>query len=218
VTDEDLLRQQRWAGVLRADSKDAATAAAEAAFRGGMVAIEVTFSVPDAAELIRELTHKLPAAIIGAGTITDLTQAQAALDAGARFFVSPHLDPKLCEWFFSRNLFYVPGALTPSELMRAHSWGAKWLKVFPAQVYGPSGLKGLLQPLPFLQLIATGGVSESTAEAYLDAGAAMVCVGSEIFSKERLAKGSWAEIESVTRTWAAMIQKTCAGKIQKLTG
>jgi 2-dehydro-3-deoxyphosphogluconate aldolase / (4S)-4-hydroxy-2-oxoglutarate aldolase len=209
VTDEDLLRQQRWAGVLRAESKDAATAAAEAAFRGGMMVIEVTFTVPDAAELIRELTHKLPAAMIGAGTITDLAQAQAAVDAGARFFVSPHLDPKLCEWFFSRNLFYVPGALTPSELMRAHSLGAKWLKVFPAQVYGPAGLKGLLQPLPFLQLIVTGGVSQSTAGAYLDAGAGVVCVGSEIFSKDRLAKGSWAEIESVTRAWAAIIQKRC---------
>ncbi len=212
MTCEEILCQQRWAGVLRAESKDAAIAAAEAAFRGGMVVIEVTFTVPGAAEVIRELRHKLPAALIGAGTIIDFTQAQTSLDAGARFFVSPHLDPKLCEWFFSRKLLYVPGALTPSELLQAYSLGAKWLKVFPAQVYGPTGVKGLLQPLPFLQLIVTGGVSEATAADYLDAGASVVCVGSEIFSKDRLAKGSWAEIESATRTWATMIQNARGGR------
>ncbi len=212
MTVEEILRRERWAGVMRAESKDAAIAAAEAAFRGGMAVIEVTFTVPCAGRVIRELTEKLPAALIGAGTIIDRKQAQAALDAGARFFVSPHLDPILCEWFFSRNLLYVPGALTPSELMLAHSLGAKWLKVFPVQVYGPSGLKGLLQPLPFLQLIVTGGVSETTAEAYLDAGAAMVCVGSNIFTRDRMAKASWSEIESVTRAYAAIIQKARGGR------
>ncbi|PWU18886.1 MAG: 2-dehydro-3-deoxyphosphogluconate aldolase [Bdellovibrio sp.] len=192
---DHILQRQKLLGVLRAESAELAVAAAEAAFRGGLQIIEVTFTVPQAPLVIEKLSQLLPNAVIGAGSLTTVKEAQEAQQAGARFFVSPHLDPALCRWFFDRKLFYIPGALTPSELMAAHAMGAPMIKLFPAQVYGAGGVKSLLAPLPFLQLMVTGGVTETTAKDFLQAGAKVLSVGREVFAPEALAARDWQEIE-----------------------
>ncbi len=189
------IKDHKIVAVLRADDREQAYQAALAAFRGGIPALEITFTTPGAEGLIAKLTGELSGALVGAGSIVTESDAEAAVRSGASFFVSPHSDPKLIAWFRSRGLAYVPGCLTPSELMAAKSAGCQLQKLFPASLHGPSGVKSLLAPLPGLQLIVTGGVSEETVQPFLRAGAVAVCVGANVFSKDRMAAKDWSGIE-----------------------
>lgn len=189
------IKDHRIVAVLRADDREQAYQAALAAFRGGIPALEVTFTTPGAEGIIAKLAGELPGALIGAGSIVTEADAEAAVRSGAAFFVSPHSDPKLISWFRSRGLAYVPGCMTPSELMAAKTAGCRIQKLFPASLHGPKGVQSLLAPLPGLQLIVTGGISEETVEPFLKAGAVAVCVGANVFSKERFAAKDYGGIE-----------------------
>lgn len=114
---------------------------------------------------------------VGAGTVVSVGQAGQAVDAGAEFLVSPHLDPELLEWAVAHDIPLIPGALTPTEIVAARRHDPPAVKVFPAHVGGPQYLRSLLAPYPDLQLIPTGGVNGDNAAEYLAAGAAAVGVG-----------------------------------------
>ncbi len=117
------------------------------------------------------------AMLLGAGTVTSIGQAAAAVDAGAAFLVSPHYDPSLTAWAASRGVPFIPGGLTPTEIHAAWASGAPAVKVFPASIGGPEGLAAIKGPFPDIDLIATGGIRARNARAYLDAGALGVGVG-----------------------------------------
>lgn len=190
--------------VLRAPSPEAAFRAGMAAFQGGIRALEVTFTVPRAEETIARLRKELSdQAIVGAGTVLNFAQAQQASDAGAQFSVSPHTDVKLIEWHLSRELTYVPGGMTPTELVTAWNAGARLLKLFPASVGGPAFVRSILQALPKMKLMVTGGVDEKSAIEFVRAGASIVCVGGNAIGGEAVASGDWKRIESAC---AAVVQ------------
>ncbi|RMF87019.1 MAG: bifunctional 4-hydroxy-2-oxoglutarate aldolase/2-dehydro-3-deoxy-phosphogluconate aldolase [Nitrospinota bacterium] len=199
--------EQKLVAVVRAESAALAIDAAQAAFQGGIVLLEIAFTVPQAEEAISRLRKQLPQAVIGAGSITTPDQAEAALQAGAEFFVSPHTDPQLLQWFQQRQLFYMPGGLTPSELMAAWKAGCAVQKFFPASVGGPAMLRAILQPLPFLRPLASGGVDEQNALAFLQAGAAALNVGGSLFRKSYLQQKDWKAIESAS----ARLVQLCKG-------
>lgn len=114
---------------------------------------------------------------VGAGTVVSITQAERAIDAGAEFLVSPHLDPDLLQWALGREVVMIPGGLTPTELFMAWGHQPSAVKVFPAHIGGPEYVKSLLGPYPDLALIPTGGVDADNAAAYLEAGAVAIGVG-----------------------------------------
>ncbi len=190
--------EEKLVAVVRADSPEIATEAAYAAFRGGISCLEITFTVPQAERSMLSLRKKLPEAIIGAGSITTREQAESSWEAGAEFFVSPHTDPYLVEWFRERDLFYMPGGLTPSELMLAWKNGCAVQKLFPASLGGPAMVRALLQPLPFLRLMVSGGVDEKNALAFLQAGAVALNVGGSLFTKTYLQHKDWSAIEAAS--------------------
>jgi 2-dehydro-3-deoxyphosphogluconate aldolase/(4S)-4-hydroxy-2-oxoglutarate aldolase len=126
--------------------------------------------------------------MVGAGTITSTDQAEVAVEAGAAFLVSPHLDRVLIDWAQTEQVALVPGGLTPTEVWGAWSLGPPAVKVFPASVGGPGYVKSLLGPFPDLGLIPTGGIDEDNIVDYLKAGAVAVGVGAWLTSHSDLAE------------------------------
>lgn len=182
MTPEDslaVIRAERVIMVLRAPSAESALMAARAAIDAGIRVVEVTFTVPGAADVIAELarTSAADGTLIGAGTVRTQEQADAALSGGARFVVSPGLDEVLVGHVTGQGALALPGILTPTEAMRALAAGAQALKLFPASAVGPGYLGALLSPVPELAIVPSGGVGPADARQWLDAGAIAVGMG-----------------------------------------
>lgn len=173
----DAVTRVRAVPVLRSATAQQAVAAARGFAQGGMRIVELTYSTPDVLDAIRELS-KDPDVIVGAGTVLTERQAHDAVDAGARFLVSPVWLPWLPALARSRDVDGIPGAATPSEIWQAHNLGATAVKVFPiARLGGAAYIRDLLAPLPDLKLMATGGVTAPGARQLLAAGCVAVGVG-----------------------------------------
>lgn len=168
--------------VLRAKSAAQGRSVVEAMMAGGVTVVEVTMTVPGAVELLRELRKEYGARLLlGAGTVTTAAQAEATIEAGAEFVVSPSLHPAVIETTKKLGKVSIPGALTPTEAITAWDAGADYVKIFPCSAVGGAGyLKALLAPFPHLKLIPTGGVTLQTAESFLSAGARALGIGSDL--------------------------------------
>ncbi len=147
--------------VLRAKSVAQGRAIVDAMIAGGVTVVEVTMTVPGAIDLLKELNKEYGAKLLlGSGTVTTADQAQATIDAGAEFVVSPSFHPEVIHTTKTNNKISCPGALTPTEAITAWNAGADYVKIFPCSaVGGASYLKALLAPFPHLKLIPTGGVT-----------------------------------------------------------
>ena len=159
---------------------------ARALLDGGISTIEVTVEGDGGIEAIGSLRDT--GIVVGAGTVTSTDQARAAVEAGAVFLVSPHLDGVLLDWAVQNDIALIPGGLTPTELASAWSSGTPAVKLFPAAVGGPGYLRSLLGPFPDLRLIPTGGVEADNIVDYLEAGAVAVGVGSWLTSHPDLSE------------------------------
>ena len=168
--------------VIRASSAEQAARIAHACVEGGIQALEVTFTVPNAAAAIAELMKRYPPAqvAIGAGTVLDPETARTAILAGAQFVVSPSSDAATARLCRRYQVAYLPGAGTAGEIIRALEDGADIVKVFPGEVLGPQFVKAVRGPLPHAPLMPTGGVSVETAEQWIKAGCVAPGVASEL--------------------------------------
>jgi 2-dehydro-3-deoxyphosphogluconate aldolase / (4S)-4-hydroxy-2-oxoglutarate aldolase len=194
------LRNAQVVGVLRAGSAEAATQAALAAVRGGLQAIELTFTTPNAEMALEAVHHAAPEILLGAGTVMNAAQAESAIRAGAAFLVSPHFSEEVLRASRKHNVPYIPGVLTPNEVARALGLGCKILKIFPIGSSGGAGyLKDLRGPFPDLQVMVTGGVAPLEVQAYRQAGALAVGLGSQFFPQAALANADWVAIEQATK-------------------
>lgn len=182
--------------VIRADSPDVAATIARGLDGTPVNSVEITMTVPDAAELIRDLSHELSVPV-GAGTVTEKTAVQGAVAAGARFIVSPGFLPDVVEAALSAGVPVVPGALTPTEVMTAWQAGATAVKVFPvSSVGGPSYVRSIRAPLPHIPLVVSGGIRPDEVDSYLEAGALGVSLGSSLVDAATAAGG---DVEAVRR-------------------
>ncbi len=198
---ESILRETRVLGILRAPDGESALQAALAGLRGGLKVLEVTFTVPEALEVLKALKAQQPEALLGIGTVMDAAQGQAAIAAGAAFLVSPHLDEELLQLAQEARIPYLPGVLSPTEVARALRLGARVIKIFPiAPVGGVAYLKDLRGPFPTLRPLVTGGVSPAEVGRYLAAGALAAGLGSQLFPQEALAQKNWAAVERAVRS------------------
>lgn len=143
----------------------------------GVDVVEVPLGVPDALAAISSLSISFPSALVGAGTVMTAADAAAALDAGARFLLSPVLRPDVVDAAHARDAAAVPGAFTPTEIDACMRAGADLVKLFPADRLAPADLRVLLAALPDARLVPTGGITAANAAEWLDAGAAAVGVG-----------------------------------------
>lgn len=168
--------------MIRASSAEQAAQIADACVDGGIEALEVTFTVPNATAAIAELSKRYGSAkvAVGAGTVLDPETARAAILAGAQFVVSPGSDAATARLCRRYQVAYLPGAGTANEIIRALEDGADIVKVFPGEVLGPGFVKAVRGPLPQAPLMPTGGVSVETAEQWIRAGCVALGVGGEL--------------------------------------
>ena len=170
---------------------------AEAIYKGGISAIEITMTVPNALNLIEKLNQELGSFIqLGVGSVLDAETAKQAIEAGAKYVVSPIFKKEIIETVHKYNLPAIPGAFTPTEIQTAYEAGADIIKIFPADVVGMAFFKGVLAPMPHLKLMPTGGVTLTNAGEWLKAGACAVGVGSALLDKKAIDSGDY---ETLTR-------------------
>ena len=174
--------------VVRAESAELAMRAVEAIKTGGVDVVEVTMTVPGAIDVIAKLAATFGTEVlIGAGTVLDPDIANRCVQAGAQFIVSPALNEETIAFCRRNDVAVFPGALTPTEVVRAWNAGADAVKVFPAgAVGGASYLKALKAPLPQVELVPTGGVSLKTAADFIKAGAMALGVGADLVDLKAL--------------------------------
>jgi 2-dehydro-3-deoxyphosphogluconate aldolase/(4S)-4-hydroxy-2-oxoglutarate aldolase len=193
--------------VVRADRGDQLLNVAQALLAGGVDAIEVTFTVPKAHEVIERVASELGDRIIlGAGTVLDPETARIAILSGAQYIVAPNTNPRVIEMCRRYSKPALPGALTPTEVVAAWEAGADVVKIFPSDLTGPAYIKALHGPLPHIRLMPTGGVNLQTALDFLKAGACALGVGSALVDSKRVAEGKFAEIESLAKQYAQIVK------------
>jgi 2-dehydro-3-deoxyphosphogluconate aldolase / (4S)-4-hydroxy-2-oxoglutarate aldolase len=204
-TTQEIMERVGLIPVLRAKSIAQGRAVVEAMVAGGVTVVEVTMTVPGAIDLLRDLKKAHGNTILlGSGTVTTADQAQATIDAGAEFVVSPSLHPEVIRVTRANKKISCPGALTPTEVITAWNAGADYVKVFPCSaVGGASYLKSLLAPFPELKLIPTGGVTLQTAESFIKAGARALGVGSDLVNLAAIDAG---KPETITETAQAYLK------------
>ncbi|WP_346293607.1 bifunctional 4-hydroxy-2-oxoglutarate aldolase/2-dehydro-3-deoxy-phosphogluconate aldolase [Sphaerothrix gracilis] len=189
------IRQAKAIAVIRAPTYELGRQMAHAAAAGGLTCLEITWTNSQAARLVTQLRAELPSCQIGAGTLLTREQLEEAVKAGAQFGFSPHTDLALIEAALARSLPFIPGALTPSEIVSAWQAGAASVKVFPiTAVGGASYLRSLQGPLGHMPLIPTGGVSCEDAVNLLEAGAIAVGLGSDLFPRQDIQQANWKAI------------------------
>lgn len=193
--------------VIRAPSKDMLIDIANALLAGGVPGIEVTMSTPKAIAGIEMLADQLgDKCVVGVGTVLDAATAKDAIQAGAQFVVSPTFEPEIVETTKRYGKISVPGAFTPTEIMRAWGAGADVVKVFPSTALGPSYFKDILAPLPQLKLTPTGGVDLKNAGEWIKAGAVFLGAGSALVSKDAMAKKDWSAITSNAKAFVDAVK------------
>ncbi len=194
--------------VVRAESPEKAIEISKACLQGGINAIEVTYTVPGATEVIKALTLELGKdLLIGAGTVLDSETARIAILAGANYIVSPSFDEdtaKLCNRY---QVPYMPGCMTITEIVNSMEAGAAIIKIFPGNVFGPSFIKAIKGPLPQAVLMPTGGVDLDNVEEWIHNGCIAVGVGGN------LTKGTAKEITETAKAFVDKVKEARLGRV-----
>lgn len=189
------------------DAKDAEPLA-KALVNGGLPCAEVTFRTEAAEESIRIMSEKYPEMLVGAGTVLTTEQVDRAVAAGAKFIVSPGLNPKVVTYCLKKNIPVTPGTQTPSEMEQALELGLDVVKFFPAE---PAGglkmIKAVAAPYTTLKFMPTGGINLDNVEEYLKYDRILACGGSWMVKGELVSAGKFDEIEKMTRDAADMVKR-----------
>ena len=191
--------------VVRARSQSQTAPLAKALADGGVVAVEITMTTPNALEAIRETIELLGSrAMVGVGTVLDAPTARSAIRAGAQFVATPVLKPQIVDAAHAVGKPILLGAYSPSEAQAAFDAGGDFVKIFPADGLGAGYIRSIRAPLPHLKIIPTGGVCLETMESFLKAGCAALGVGSSMITKEILEREDWSGLR---QNASAYVQK-----------
>jgi 2-dehydro-3-deoxyphosphogluconate aldolase/(4S)-4-hydroxy-2-oxoglutarate aldolase len=211
MSKESQLRQVLDCGivaVVRSPDSQQLVEVARALADGGVSVVEITMTVPNALEVLRQVRQTLgERLLLGAGTVLDTETARAVLLAGAEYIVAPTLNLdviRLCQRY---DKLVMPGAFSPTEILTAWEAGADIVKVFPADVVGPDFFKALRGPLPQVRLMPTGGVDLNTAAAFLKAGACCLGVGGQLVEPKAVAERNFDRIRDLARQYVAIVKQ-----------
>lgn len=198
--------------VIRAESTEKAMKVIEAVRAGGIPAIEVTMTVPGAVDVIKELARSFreEEMLIGAGTVLDPETARVCILAGARYIVSPALNPETVRLCNRYQVICMPGCATTTEMVAAMELGVDIIKLFPGELFGPGAIKSFRGPLPHVNIMPTGGVSIDNVDQWIKAGAVAVGVGSDL-TKKGIAAGDYNIITDTARAFVNKIALARAG-------
>ncbi len=196
--------------VIRGPSPDLTVKMAQALIEGGVTGIEITYSTPNAEDVVRTLAGRFGDEILlGMGTLTKPEQPDCAKDAGAKFLVSPVCEPTLVKSMIASGLLTMAGAMTPTEVLQAYNLGTDVVKIFPGSLGGPAYVKALKGPFPYIPMMPTGGVSSANVADWFKAGVVAIGAGSELCPPQLAKEGKFAEI---TRLAAEFVQVVKAAR------
>jgi len=194
--------------VVRCETEEEAVNGIRAVLAGGIRAVEITFTVPGAPGVIRRVKHEFgETLLLGAGTVLTPEQAEDAVAAGARYLIAPNSDERVLGSARRLGVPIIPGAFTPTEIVRAWELGADAVKVFPASLGGPAYIRALRAPLPHIPLVPTGGVDERSVGEFFRAGAFAVGAGGALFDRKRLQAKDYAGMTEVARRFMAALHE-----------
>lgn len=205
-----MVRYHRAVGVIRAPEFSLGLQMAKAISQAGMSLIEIAWNSDQAPTLITQLRQDLPNCQIGVGTIMNSDQLRLAIDAGAQFCFSPHVNLDIIHEAVANNIAVIPGALSPTEIVTAWQAGASSVKVFPVEQMGGSRyIQSLQGPLEHIPVIPTGGITIDNAPEMISAGAIGVGLSSFLFPQQALASGDWLEISQRAERLLLRLQAAC---------
>lgn len=210
MTKQEMFTALKAAGlvaVVRAESAEKAVKIADALVAGGVTALEITYTVPGAGEVIRQLAARYAGTgvLVGAGTVLTADQAEEAIGNGAGFVVSPCLAEEVMQVCAARDIAAMPGAMTVREVVQCLACGAQVIKIFPADLFGPAIIKDIHGPLPGVQLMPTGGVTADNVGDWIKAGAVCVGVGGQLTAGAKT--GDWAAVTATARIFSDNVKK-----------
>ncbi len=209
-TKAEILERVKSTGVLaviRGPSPELTIKMVEALVTGGVTGIEITYSTPNAEDVVAALAKKFGDEILlGMGTLTKPSQAESAKAAGAAFLVSPVCEPELVRSMVASGLAVMAGALTPTEVFQAYTLGADVVKVFPGSLTGPSYIKALKGPFPNIPMMPTGGVNSNNVKDWFAAGAVAVGAGSELCPPNLAKEGKFEEISRLAADFVQVVK------------
>jgi 2-dehydro-3-deoxyphosphogluconate aldolase / (4S)-4-hydroxy-2-oxoglutarate aldolase len=204
----ELIKKLGLIAVIRGPSPELTLKMVEALVAGGVKGIEITYSTPNAEEVVQQLHERYGEAIVlGMGTLTKPSQAESAKAAGAAFLVSPICEPELIKAMIATGLLVMAGALTPTEIFQAYTLGSDVVKVFPGSLTGPSYIKAIKGPFPYIPVMPTGGVSEANVKDWFAAGVVAVGAGSELCPPALAKEGKFDEITARSAAFVKIVQE-----------
>lgn len=194
--------------IVRATENTGLLNVARALKDGGIDIIEITFTVPRAEDVLREVKRELgDAVLLGAGTILDCETAHLAIRSGADFLVTPATKPEVIQLALRYDRVIIPGGFTPTEILMAWECGAELIKIFPAEIGGPALVKALRGPFPQIRFMPTGGVNLHTLESFFHAGAVAVGVGSALVDPCAVQQEDYDKIREQARRYRDLMSK-----------
>jgi 2-dehydro-3-deoxyphosphogluconate aldolase/(4S)-4-hydroxy-2-oxoglutarate aldolase len=202
----ETIRREKLVPVVRTNNTEDARKAVEILASCGIKIFEITMTVPNAAELIRELSAPDSGVLLGAGTVLNPEQAKECVEAGARFIVSPAFDAETVRFCRDNRIAVMPGCLTPTEVLTAWNAGADCVKVFPCDALGGAKyLKTLKTLFPHIEMMPTGGVSCETIADFFNAGAIAVGVGADLVDVKAIREGSMGRVADKARKYLEIV-------------
>ena len=196
----DELKASGIVAVVRGKSHEEARGYMEACLKGGIKSLELTYTIPNVCELIKEYSSHTEA-LIGVGSVLNGKMASDAIEAGAKYVVSPGYSEEVNKVCKEMNVLYLPGCMTVSEIMKAMDAGNKMIKLFPGDVFGAKYVKAIKAPIPNVEIMPTGGVSVDNIEEWFANGVSCVGVGSSLI------KGSLEDIENTAKAFMKKMEK-----------
>lgn len=202
------LEETRIVAIIRGVTGEAVDRTVEALGAGGVKLVEVTMNTEGALESIRRCSRQFSGVIsIGAGTVLDLQMAEQAVEAGARYLISPNLDEEVIQFGLKQGVAVWPGVMTPTEIVRAWRAGAKAVKLFPTGSLGLSYIKEIRAPLSHIPLMATGGVTLDNITEFLQAGVTAVGLGSHLVHKGHIEAGRYGEVQHLAEQFTRKVRE-----------
>lgn len=186
--------------VVRGKNHEEARGYMEACLRGGVKSLELTYTIPDVCELIKEYSSH-PEALIGVGSVLNGKMASDAIEAGAKYVVSPGYSEEVNTVCKAMNVLYLPGCMTVGEIMRAMDAGNKMIKLFPGDLFGPKYVKAIKAPIPHVEIMPTGGVTFDNMKEWFANGVSCVGAGSSLI------KGSLEDIENTAKEFVKKLEE-----------
>ncbi|MDO4565003.1 MAG: bifunctional 4-hydroxy-2-oxoglutarate aldolase/2-dehydro-3-deoxy-phosphogluconate aldolase [Clostridia bacterium] len=205
----ELIKQEKLIAIMRGLGHRQAVQVCKALYKGGIRFAEVTFNqksptcIEDAAAAIRAISEQVPQINVGAGTVITLEQVEASYKAGAKYIISPNTDETVIKRTVELGMISMPGAFSPSEIVKAHDWGAGFVKVFPAGNLGVAYIKAIRAPISHIPLLAVGGVNLENMKAFYEAGVCGFGIGANIVNAELVKKEDYEALSSLASRYVA---------------